>query len=279
MDKSIFLFFSGTAGAGKNTVIDNLIERNGNNFVFLNSHTSRAKREDDSKAGRYNYVTFDEFEKLINEDKILEYDMINNQYYGISKEEIAKQGKANKVVLKDLSVKGVMNCKELFKETYPIVGIFLTNSKKTLKERLINRNYPKDQIKSRLKLYKSEQSKMPFYDFIIYNEDLETTLFQCEAIINHIQNNKQLNIGSTPQVVTEKLVDKCEKRLRKGKKLTPISAFAYNNELYIKEGANEFLAHLRMKKEFPIYLVSAPKNFQPNNDYQIEWEKLVGLFN
>ena len=140
MSKSLFVFFSGTAGAGKNTVIDELIKRN-NDFVFLNSHTSRPRRSDDPKSGRYYYVSKEEFERLIDENKILEYDKFNDNYYGISKDEINNLSKTDKVILKDLSVKGVLNCKDIFKDTLKIKSIFLTNTKKVLKQRLIERNY------------------------------------------------------------------------------------------------------------------------------------------
>ena len=208
MSKSLFIFFSGTAGAGKNTVIDELIKNNNEEMIFLNSHTSRPRRSDDPKSGRYFYVSKEEFEQLIEEDKILEYDQFNDNYYGISKEEISKFSKTNKVVLKDLSVKGVLNCKDIFKDTLKIKSIFLTNCKKVLKERLINRNYSSHEIKNRLKLYKSEQSKIPYYDYVIYNNDLNSTLEQCNSIINMEKNNIPFGLATSTQIInSNKIVE------------------------------------------------------------------------
>ena len=277
MSKSIFIFFSGTAGAGKNTVIDNLIANEPERFLFLNSHTSREKRPDD-KNGRYNYVSQEEFEKLIEENKILEYDMFNGKYYGISKEEINKLSKENKVVLKDLSVKGVLNCKEIFKDDLKIKGVFLTNTKKVLKERLLARNYSKDQIKNRLKLYKKEQSKITHYDYVIFNDNLESTLEKCKAISKTIENDSPILLAESYQNISQKKIDKLVQKLSKNKKLNKITAFSKNGNIYIESGANEFLAGLKCKKIPAIFLNNTPSNFIEENIDQSDWLKLVKTY-
>lgn len=274
MSKSLFVFFSGTAGAGKNTVIDELIKRN-NDFVFLNSHTSRPRRSDDPKSGRYYYVSKEEFERLIDENKILEYDKFNDNYYGISKDEINNLSKTDKVILKDLSVKGVLNCKDIFKDTLKIKSIFLTNTKKVLKQRLIERNYSSQQIKSRLKLYKSEQSKIKFYDYVIFNNDLNLTIEQCEAVINLAKSNNNLGLAASTQTINSNKIEKLSSRLNKGRKISEITACPYENKLYILNGANEYLASLKANSCQVINLVAPPKDFAPNINTQTEWQKLI----
>ncbi len=277
MSKSLFVFFSGTAGAGKNTVIDELIKRN-EDFVFLNSHTSRPRRSDDPKSGRYHYVSKEEFERLIDENKILEYDKFNDNYYGISKEEINTLSKTDKVILKDLSVKGVLNCKDIFKDSLKIKSVFLTNTKKVLKQRLIERNYSAQQIKSRLKLYKSEQSKVKFYDYVIFNNDLNLTIEQCEAVVNLAKNNQNLGLATSTQVINSNKIEKLATKLNKNKTISNISAFPFKNNLYILNGANEYLANLKAKKSQVINLVATPENFTPNAEDQKEWQKLIKTY-
>ena len=278
MSKSLFVFFSGTAGAGKNTVIDALIKKNEDQYVFLNSHTSRPRRSDDPKCGRYHYVSKEEFEQLIDEGKILEYDQFNDNYYGISKEEIFNLSKLDKVVLKDLSVKGVLNCNEIFKDSLKIKSVFLTNTKKVLKERLINRNYSPKEIKNRLKLYKSEQAKTKFYDYVIFNNDLELTINQCEAIINTAINNLSIGLATSTQNINSTKIDKFATKLNKNKTLKNISVCCYENQLYIVDGANEYLAHVKSKKQVVLMFVNTPKNFVPNKETQTEWQKLIKAY-
>ena len=70
----MLVILSGVAGAGKDTVKKELIKRL-ENVESLPSYTSRPKREGDEEGKTYNFVTREEFEKMIENGEFYEYDI------------------------------------------------------------------------------------------------------------------------------------------------------------------------------------------------------------
>ena len=55
------------------------------NVESLPSYTDRAPREGDIPGETYNFVTTEEFEKMIEDGELYEYDLHHDHYYGTSK--------------------------------------------------------------------------------------------------------------------------------------------------------------------------------------------------
>ena len=277
MKKSLFVFISGSSGVGKNTVIANLMEKN-DNIEFLRSHTSRQPRIDDKKNVYYFVPSNAEFEKLINDGDILEFDYFNDHYYGISIKEIKSQAEKGKIIIKDLTVLGVSNVKELMKNELEIVSVFLTADKKILKDRLIKRKTDKKDIKNRLKVYKHEQNQMLSYEYVVFNNNLEKTIEKMEAIINSAQNHLPILSLQSCQQASEKKIEKLVNRLSKGKNLKPIKVVAEKGRIYLIEGINEYLAHLKTGTHINLIFTENSKNIKPDEDNISEFEKLTKLY-
>ena len=278
MEKSLFVFISGSSGVGKNTVISNLMERN-ENIEFLRSHTSREPRIDDKKNVYYFVPSNEEFEKLINDGDILEFDYFSDHYYGISIKEIQEQAKKGRVVIKDLTVLGVSNVKEMMKDQLEMVSVFLTADKKVLKDRLIKRKTEKAEIKKRLREYGHEQDQMLSYEYVIYNNNLEKTLEKMEAIINSSTNHLPLLTLQSCQHARHKKIEKFANLLNKGKKLKPIKVVTINGQIYLIEGINEYLAHLKTGKHINLIFTENYRNTKPDENNLKEFEKLTKLYN
>lgn len=273
MAKSIFLFISGTAGAGKDTIISHLQQAD-ENIVYLQSHTSRPRRVDD-KPNTYHYVeTNQRFEELIDKGEVLEFDKFNNNYYGISKKEINRLADLDKVVVKDLSVLGVSNLKEL---KVKLTSVFLTAEISVLKQRLLNRKYDKKQIRSRLRLYKKEQQQMPKYDYIIHNNSIELTTNRMLAIANTERNKLGIETLESCQNVLVKKLDKLVNRLQKGKAIGFVKVTEKNNRIYIVDGINEYLAYLKTGKHCPKLFVDNTTLTEDAQNLK-EWKKLIKLY-
>ena len=277
MSKNLFVFVSGSSGVGKNTVINTLMSKD-ENIEFLRSHTSRPKRIDDKENVYYYVPSNAEFEKLIEQGDILEFDKFNNHYYGISISELKNQSKKEKTIIKDLTVLGVSNVKTLMKDKLNMVSVFLTADKKVLKERLIKRQTDKKQIKNRLKVYKHEQKQMAKYDFVIYNNDLNKTINRMNGIINISKNNLPILAMESCQKVNGKKVDKLALKASKGKSLKPIKVIEYEDLIYIVEGVNEYLAELKSKTHSNFVFVDTNKTLKPDENNIKEWKKLIDLY-
>lgn len=276
MKQSLFIFLSGTSGVGKNTIINKIIEKD-SNCEFLISHTSRKKRIDDNKGTNYHHVSKSQFENLLKSGDIIEYDMFNDDYYGISKEEINSKNALGKVILKDFSVKGVINAKEILKNKINFINVFLTEKKSTLKKRLLARKYDKKCINNRLNLYKYEQSKIPFYDYLITNDKVEKTVDDVNSIINTHLNNLNILSLENPDSIKDKKIDLLAKRLENKKKIDEIIVVNLDNRIYIVRGSNEYLAHIKTKT--PMLLTFSHKEKEQKNKFNADtWEKIVNSY-
>lgn len=182
----MLVILSGVAGAGKDTVKNKLIERN-SSFTTLPSFTSRSPRATDIPNVTYNFVSKEEFERMIKNDELYEYSLHHNNYYGTSKKLLQEKIKEGKVIIKDIDVNGTEDLLKVLGKDVKIVTIFLKVSKESLLNRLKNRedHLPQEEIEMRLSRLEYEESKIGLYDYVIENEDLEKTIGKIEQIIKN----------------------------------------------------------------------------------------------
>lgn len=186
----MLVILSGVAGAGKDTIKKELIKRM-ENVESLPSFTSRPIREGDIEGETYNFVSKEEFEKMIGNGEFYEYDVHHNQYYGTSRKFLNEKISNGKVIVKDIDVNGTEHLKELLKNDTKVVTIFLRVPKEELRRRLEDRvDKPSpEEIVLRLNRFDYEESKIDVYDYVLKNDDLEKTV---QIIMAIIQNELRL---------------------------------------------------------------------------------------
>lgn len=264
MNKGMLLLLAGSSGSGKNTVINYLLQERPD-IEFLVSHTTRQKRDYEQDGVTYHFVSVEEFERAIKNNEMLEYDITHKGYYGISKQTINNSISSGKIVVKDISVKGIINCKKQLSHRIPITSIFLTESKKVLKQRLINRG--EKNYKLRLKIYGKEQSQMGVCDYIIKNSQINNTIAIVENLINHSMNNVPLLPYKKVKAICKHRVLRYAKLIEKGKKLKPINVALINEQIYILDKPEKYLASLLVDKSWPKRFINqafAPKKHTTN---------------
>ena len=184
----MLVILSGVAGAGKDTIKKELIKRM-ENVESLTSFTSRPMRDGDIEGQTYNFVSREEFEKMIENDEFYEYDIHHNQYYGTSRKLLNEKIKGGKIIVKDIDVNGTEHLKELLKEDTRVVTIFLRVPKEELKKRLearIDKPSPAEII-LRLNRFDYEESRINLYDYVLKNDNLEKTVQIIRTIIENEQ--------------------------------------------------------------------------------------------
>ena len=185
----MLVLLSGVSGAGKDTIKRELIKRN-ENIVSLPSYTDREPREGEVNGEVYNFITTAEFEQLIKDNALYEYDVHHNHYYGVPKTILNERIKSGKIVVKDIDVNGTENLLKLLGKDVKIVTIFLRVPKEELERRLLLRtpNADPKEIKLRLNRFDYEESKIGIYDYVIKNNDLEKTIQIISTIIKYEKN-------------------------------------------------------------------------------------------
>ncbi|WP_295858655.1 guanylate kinase [uncultured Fibrobacter sp.] len=184
--KNKLFVMSAASGAGKTTLKDKVIGEFPD-IVYSISATTRKPREGEVDGVHYFFKTKEEFEKLIKEDGLIEWNEVHGNYYGTPKffvEDMLRQGKR---VLFDLDVFGKVN----FDKVYPdATGILiLPPSEEELERRLRGRGTDSEEV-IRLRL-ENAKKEMEFaktkgkYEYTIVNDDLEKAANELRAILSN----------------------------------------------------------------------------------------------
>ena len=73
-------------------------------------------REGDVAGETYNFVSKEEFEKMIENGEFYEYNLHHENYYGTSRKLMNEKIQSGKIIVKDIDVNGVENLIHLLKE-------------------------------------------------------------------------------------------------------------------------------------------------------------------
>lgn len=186
----MLVILSGVAGAGKDTIKREIIQRM-EGTTTIPSYTDRPPRVGDRPEGeQYIYVSKEQFEDMVKNDELYEYSVHHNHYYGTSKKLLNEKIQDGDVIIKDIDVNGTEDLVKIFKDDIKVITIFLKVPKEVLKQRLESREdkpEPKE-IKLRLNRFDYEESKLGNYDYVIKNNNLEKTV---NIIMSIIENEKE----------------------------------------------------------------------------------------
>ena len=176
------IIISAPSGAGKGSVISGLLERDKKNLWLSVSTTSRQPRSNDIPGVTYNFVSKEEFEKLIEEDYFLEYTNYVGNYYGTPKQAIKEKLDQGIDVILEIEIEGAMNIKKLVPEALFI--FIMPPSLKTLVTRLKNRKTDsKDKIIERFHTAYKEINEVTKYNYVVVNDEIDDTVDKIEAIL------------------------------------------------------------------------------------------------
>lgn len=163
---------SAPSGAGKTTLSNYLRERLPE-LKYSVSYTTRAKRPGEVQGKDYHFIHVPEFERMVAENKWLEWAKVHGNYYGTSLNYIKKELAAGKNILLEIDVKGA---KQILDKGFDCTTIFIMPpNMETLRARLTSRGgeSPED-TELRLKNAAEEIAQKDIYQYVIVNDNLET---------------------------------------------------------------------------------------------------------
>ena len=181
MNKGILVVVSGFSGAGKGTVMKRLMEKY-DGYALSVSATTRKPRPGEEDGREYFFRTRDEFEKLIEEDALLEYAQYVENYYGTPRSYVEEQLQAGRNVILEIEIQGAMKIKEKIPEA---LLVFVTPpTVEELERRLTGRGTETAQvIADRLARAGEEAEGMEQYDYILVNDTVEECVDHLHQII------------------------------------------------------------------------------------------------
>lgn len=187
----MLIILSGSAGVGKNTIINRILSEF-RNIALLTTVSTRAMREGESQGKPYLFVTREEFEKMISDNQMVEHCTIHGNLYGTNRKLLEEKLESGKILIKDIDVEGTLKLMEILPDVVPIY--LKPKSKEQLIERLKGRG-EKD-IDLRLKRYEYEEKMSEYYKYVLINDSLEDTLTTIKKIISQEAHKRNIKIDA-----------------------------------------------------------------------------------
>jgi guanylate kinase len=179
--KGFLIVLSGPSGAGKNSVM-NAVFPTIPNLKYSISVTTRPPRLGEVDAVNYFFRTEQEFDKMLQDDLLLESATFVGYRYGTPKSFVYEQIDAGNAVIMDIDIQGAAQIREKMPEA--VFVFLLPPTPEELGKRLQDRGSDSEEvIKRRLAKSREEVKHIVDYDYFIINDDLGLAAEQLRQII------------------------------------------------------------------------------------------------
>jgi guanylate kinase len=139
-------------------------------FYFVVTATTRAAREGEVHGRDYFFVSHDEFAQMIEDDELLEYAIVYNDYKGVPKQQIRDALGSGRDVIMRVDVQGAATIRKLLPEA---IFIFLSaESEEALENRLRERKSESAEgLNLRIATARQEVKRVSEFDFCVINAE------------------------------------------------------------------------------------------------------------
>lgn len=185
--KTPLLLVAGTAGAGKNSIIQKLVESG--RYYFMISYTTRQRRQNHGKLEEdgsvYHFITWSQAAHMIETEQFIEAKLVHGQHlYGSAISELKATHDSEKVGVTDIDVQGVAEYKSV-NPSAKAIFVVPPSFEEWLKRIESRGGLDQDGIRQRLRSAEAEIEhaiKAKYFNFVI-NDNLDDAVKQTEEII------------------------------------------------------------------------------------------------
>lgn len=201
MNKGRVYIISGPSGTGKDTLMKKLFEKLPE-LAFSISSITRPIRSDEVPGEKYNFISHEQFEKMLAEDEFLEHNLYVGNYYGTPKTPVINCIEKGQDILIEVDVNGAAQIREKMPD---VVTIFiLPPSLEELKRRLTSRGTDSPEvIEKRLNEALREIEGSVDYDFVVVNDRLEKAVDDFINILSVDKCKTELNLGLINKILNK----------------------------------------------------------------------------
>jgi guanylate kinase len=172
---------SGPSGAGKGTVLAQVMSLVPDAWESV-SCTTRKPRPGEVDGVSYFFKTDEEFERLIENDGLLEWARVHDHYYGTPRAQVMEHVAAGDQVILEIDVQGAFQVRRRMPEA--ILVFIAPPSLEELRRRLLGRGTETPaEIKTRLGNAELEMARQGEYDYVIVNDDLKRAVDELVSLI------------------------------------------------------------------------------------------------
>ncbi|MBQ3817523.1 MAG: guanylate kinase [Clostridia bacterium] len=202
MSKGGVFVISGPSGSGKDTLLVKLFERMPE-LKFSISCITRAMRQGEKQGEKYNFISKQQFQQMLDKDEFLEHNSYVGNYYGTPKHPVLQAIEQGEDMVIEVDVNGAKQIREKLPE---VVSIFIMPpSFEELKARLSGRGTESEAaVKERMENSLKEIERASEYDYIIINDDIDTAVRDIQSVIL----SNRLSLKRTRYIIDE-VLKKC----------------------------------------------------------------------
>lgn len=205
--RGLMLILSSPSGAGKSTLARLLLEQNPDIYLSV-SVTTRGRRPSEVEGVHYQFLPSKErFERMRDAGDLLEWAEVHGNFYGTPREPVEAALKAGRDVLFDIDYQGAEQLYARMRED--IVGVFiLPPSAHELKTRLERRaEDASGVIEKRLRNARTEIAHWEDYNYVLVNEDLNSTFANLRNILlaERLRRERQQGLPAVIKRLDEEL--------------------------------------------------------------------------
>ena len=180
-ERGILAVVSGFSGAGKGTLMKALMDRY-DNYALSISVTTRQPREGEKDGREYFFITEEQFDEMVAQDRLIEYARYVHHSYGTPKDYVMRQLEEGKDVILEIEIQGALKVKERFPET--LLAFVTPPSAEELKRRLVNRGTETEEdIEARMRRARGGAEQMDRYDYLLINDQLDACVEELHRLI------------------------------------------------------------------------------------------------
>jgi len=180
--RGLMLVLSSPSGAGKSTLSRRLLESD-SAITLSVSATTRQPRSGEVEGKDYYFVSTTTFQDMAKTNAFLEHALVFGNHYGTPKEPVQLSLAKGKDVLFDIDWQGTQQLREQAGDD--LVSIFvLPPSHEELERRLRARAQDsEDVVQARMSKANNEISHWAEYDYVVINDDLDSTIAKITTIL------------------------------------------------------------------------------------------------
>jgi len=194
LKQGLLVVISGPSGAGKGSVIREIVSRNENVCVSI-SCTTRPPRPEEADGVEYHFIDKKEFKTMLRNGEFLEFATVFDNYYGTPLFAVDQKRCEGKDVVLEIDVQGALEVRR--KVADALLIFIMPPSMETLRQRLTGRNTETDaQIEKRFTTAYYEMRFKNQYDYVVVNDQVERAAQEIMGILEKVHKEREDREGN-----------------------------------------------------------------------------------